>query len=137
MKKFVRIAVLLVSLLSLFCLAACETEEMGTLKDISRPYAGVYECEKISLGGKDMTEKFQKFSIELKQDGSFEATYRTAGREGGYGGTYAVDSEKGEITFSAKERGDGKSFTFPYEKGKIVIDYNLFGHLLYAEFTLT
>ena len=127
MKKFVHGLILsILCLMSLLLLTACETEELGSLKDVSRPYAGLYQCEKITLGGRDMTEKFEKLSLELKQDGQFELSYRTA--EG--------NSEKNEITFSAKQGTRQRSFSFPYEKGAVRIDYNLFGTLLHAEFKM-
>ena len=138
MKKFVHGLILSVlCLMSLLFLTACETEELGSLKDVSRPYAGLYQCEKITLGGRDMTEKFEKLSLELKQDGQFELSYLTAeGNEGGYRGNYEIDSEEKEITFSARQGTRQRSFSFPYEKGAVRIDYNLFGTLLHAEFKM-
>lgn len=136
MKKFIfRAAMAVCFLAALFCLSACEAEDLGSLKDISRPYTGMYQCETITIGGRDMTEKFEELSLELKGNGTFEISYLTAdGNEGAYGGTYAVDEEKGEITFSAKQGARSRAFTFPYEKGSVRMDYNLFGSLLHAEF---
>lgn len=139
MKKFVQTVFFTVcALMLLFVLAGCKSVgEMGNLKDVSKPYTGIYECEKLSLGGKDMTDAFEKVTLELKGDGSFEIFYRTAaGGEGGYEGGYTLDETGGEITFSAMKGARQKSFTFPYEKGAVHIDYNLFGNLLHAEFRM-
>ena len=137
MKKFVRVLLVAFCSMAVFLLAGCETENLSSLKDISRPYTGVYECEKISLGDRDMTDKFEKLTLELKPDGTFTAAYETAeGRQGSYSGAYALDTEKGEIVLSAKQGTRTGSFTFPYEKGTIVIDRNLFGTPLHAEFSM-
>ncbi len=116
---------------------ACDAEEMGTLGDLTRPYAGFYECEEIALGGEDMTEKFEKLSLELRHDGSYALSYRmTDGNEGGYTGSYSIDEEKGRITFTGKQGTRSSSFSFPYEKGAIRMEYNLFGTLLHADFRM-
>ncbi len=135
MKKLICGAILTILAAATVLLCACDAEEMGPLKDVSRPYTGVYACETLTLGGKDMTEKFEKLTLELKQDGTFTLSYVTAtGGEGSYGGRYAIDTEKGEITFSAdRVRG---AYTFPYEKGVVRIDRNLYGYLLHAEFRM-
>lgn len=138
MKKFLRTAASALAAFSLlFLLTACEAEELGTPKDISRPYAGMYRCETITIGGSDMKDRFDDLSLELRQDGIFQISYCTAeGSEGSYRGTYSIDSEKKEITFSSKQGTRQKAFTFPYEKGTVRIDYNLFGNLLHAEFRM-
>ena len=136
MKKFAQaLCLAMFSVFFLFCLAACDAENMGSLKDISRPYAGMYVCKELSLGGRDMRGDFEEITLELKQDGSFVLLYETKeGNRGGYNGTYGLDSEKGEISLTARQGKRDKSFTFPYRNGTIYIDYNLFGTLLHASF---
>ncbi len=138
MKKFVHGLILsILCLMSLFFMTACETEELGSLKEVTRPYAGFYQCETITLGGRDMTDKFETLTLELRQDGQFVVSYLTAeGNEGSYRGNYEIDIEEKEITFSAKQGTRQKAFSFPYEKGAVRIDYNLFGTLLHAEFKM-
>lgn len=139
MKKFAQAVFLTFSaIMLLIFLVGCDTAgEMGSLKDISKPYTGMYECENLSIGGRDMTDKFESVTLELKGDGRFEVFYRTtAGREGGYEGEYTLDEERKEITFSSMKGARQKSFTFPYEKGTVCIDYNLMGSLLHAEFRM-
>ncbi len=131
MKRFFSLLLCLTVCALLF--TACDAERMSSLKDVTRPYAGVFECEKISLGGEDLTEKFERLTLTLKENGEYALSYRTVeGNEGGYGGGYTVDAEKHTITLTAgKEK---RAFTFPYEKGRILIDQNLGGTLLHAEF---
>lgn len=119
---------------ALFC--GCNVSEMSTLSDLSKPYVGFYECDKVQLGGEDMTEQFDYIRLELDYGGDFSLTYRsTDGNEGGYQGTYETDTEAGEITLRAKTGLVSKSFTFPMEKGKIYVDYMLNGKLLHAVFS--
>ncbi len=138
MKKIFGALSCLLAVSLLFCLAACQkAEDLSSLKDISRPYTGIYRCEKITVGGMDLTGKFEKLSLELKGNGNFVISYQTAeGNEGGYGGNYRIDEKKKEIVFSAKEGKREQSFAFPYEKGTVRIDYNLFGNLLHAVFRM-
>ena len=123
------------AVLCLFALCGCAVEDMGSLPDLSRPYVGVYECEELFLGGEDMTKKFEFVRLELLYGGEFRLVYRTAsGGEGGYGGAYEMKDD--QITFSVKQGMLRRSYTFPVEKGSILIDYNLYGHLLHAEFKM-
>ena len=120
---------------SLFVLCACNTEDMGSLSDLSKPYAGQYECTTLTLGGEDQTKRFEYIRLELDSKGSFRLSYRTTeGSEGSYGGTYEMDTETNEITFTAKTPLRSVSRKFPVEKGKICIDLNFQGRLLHAEF---
>ncbi len=134
-----KLYILLLVPIALFAVlfTGCDAEEMGSLKDISKPYTGIYECEKLLLGGKDYTDSFRSFTVELSGDGSFSLAYETAeGGRGGLGGNYSLDTEKGEITFTGKQGARSVSHTFPYEKGSILVDYNFFGTLLHAEFSM-
>lgn len=114
----------------------CDVNEMSTLPDITRPYAGEYECKTIRYGDRELIEKFEYIKLELDFYGEFEVTY--AIREGGkgeYSGAYTVDEEAGEITFRAKTAGMERSYVFPYEKGSVIIEMQFAGKLLYAEFS--
>ena len=121
---------------SLFLLSACNVSEMSTLADLSKPYTGFYECESISYGGDDMTDRFEYIRLELAYGGEFELSYRgKEGGEGSYGGTYEVDTEAGEITLQMQYGPVSKSFTFLMESGSIFVDLPVHGKLLHAEFT--
>ncbi len=135
MKKFVCGTIVAILAAAAVLLCACDAEQMGQLKDVSRPYTGVYACETLTLGGRDMKAKFEKLTLELEQDGSFTLSYVTAaGGEGSYRGRYVIDTEKGEISFSDERA--RMACAFPYEKGVVRIDRNLYGYLLHAEFKM-
>lgn len=116
--------------------SGCNVSEMSTLADLSKPFTGFYECKEISLGGEDMSERFDYIRLELTYGGEFELSYRgTDGDEGGYSGTYSADTKAGEITLSANAGLVRKSYTFPMKSGKIYVDCMLRGKLLHAVFS--
>lgn len=51
----------------------------GGLKDISKPYLGTYECEKIYFGEKEYTDYFDYVRFELKGKGELALSYREKG----------------------------------------------------------
>ena len=63
-----------------FCLlfAGCETNvaEMSSLPELSRPYAGEYECETLTLAGEDMLSAFRTVRLTLGYDGKALKAYR-------------------------------------------------------------
>lgn len=118
-------------------LCGCDTHEMSTLPDLSKPYTGVYECTELTLGGEDALERFDYVRLELKGNETFALSYRTAeGNEGGVDGEYQMDLERGEVTLSKKTLLRTVSHTFAVEKGTIYGDVNVSGELLHAEFAM-
>lgn len=127
--------VFFIAAVPLLLLSGCEVSKMSSLPELSKPYVGVYECETITLGGEDYAEKFDDLRLELGYDGAFTIVYSADGNKGELGGNYTVDPEAGEITLSSRYGLRSVSYTFPMEKGKILIDYNFSGKLLHAEFS--
>lgn len=110
---------------------------MSTLPELTKPYTGVYQCESISLGGEDMSEKFPKLELELRYNGTFSLSYEDEhGGEGEYHGNYAVDGEAEQITFTAPAGLRSASFVFPMVKGRVLIDYRIGKKLLHAVFAM-
>ena len=126
--------------LTLFCvllaLCGCGVSQLSTLPQLAKPYLGVYECEKVTLGGEDYTEKFDSLRLELSYGGEYSLTYKIKnGAEGELRGTYEADPETEEITFHGKAGFAEKEFTFPMKQGKIFVDYSFGGKLLHAVFS--
>jgi len=128
---------LLVTTLLLFLFVGCEkVEDMGSLPDLSHPYAGEYTCKKLLLGGEDCLDRFDYVKLTLEYGGDFTLSYRDKEkRSGAYSGEYAVSSESDEITFSAKAGLKTVSRTFPVKNGTILIDLTFGQKLLHAEFS--
>ena len=121
MRKIWIAAVLLLS----GVLAGCDVEKMGSLRSLSRPYAGVYRCESLLLAGRDYAEEYP-LTLELAYGGDFTLTM--AGRE--LRGKYTADCERGELTLTA----EGRTRTYRYEEGEVLVTEDLGGHLLAARF---
>lgn len=134
MRKFFAFFALL---LPLFLFAGCDAAELGSLPDLSMPYTGVYECERLDYGGRDRLEGFEWVRLELKYDGTFALGYRTkTGSRGSLSGEYEVDAERETITFRAPYKNRQAVRTFPMPDGAILIEENLLGKPLFAEFRL-
>lgn len=114
--------------------SGCKVEEMSTLRDISRPYAGEYKCRKLTLGGQDLLGRFDYLKLNLNYFGKFRLTYaEVSAGEGEYSGTYEAREE--EIAFCASAGGEKKRYVFPYESGTVRVELLLGEKLLYAEFS--
>ncbi len=121
------------ALACMFLFTGCNVEEMSSLREISRPYAGEYKCKKLTLGGENMLASFRFLKLELAQDGTFTFKYEDVG---GGRGEYAGEYEMGEssVTFRTLSGGEEKKFVFPYEKGTVHLELPFGGKLLLAEF---
>ena len=120
-------------LLCALLFAGCDVEEMSSLRDISRPYAGEYKCQKLSLGGEDMLSRFDYLKLDLRASGDFTLKYAdTEEGKGEYSGKYEMKEDA--IIFRADAGGEEKSYPFRYEKGAVIIELPFGGKLLLAEF---
>lgn len=135
MRKLLLTGVSLV--LCLFLLCGCNVSRMSTLPELSKPYAGLYECEKVTLGGEDFTDRFEYLRLELSYGGEFRLSYRgKEGGEGQYGGTYRMNAEGDAITFTGKTGLRSVSRTFPVKNGAILVELTFGRKLFYAEFKM-
>ncbi len=120
---------------SLLLLGGCDASELGTLPEVSRPYAAVYECEVLTYGGGDVLGRFDYVRLDLDWGGEFTLAYRTKeGAEGEQHGTYSVDDAASEVVFTFRFGAVERSRAFPIEMGRILLDVTLHGKLLHAEF---
>ena len=132
-----KLLVIIGMIFSLCTMAGCEVEEMGSLESLSKPYTGVYECEKMLLSGEDVLTDFTYLRLELAYGGDFTLSYkRKDGAFFEWSGTYEMDTEENEITMSAKQGAKTLSRTYRMEHGTILIDENFLGRSLFAEFKM-
>mgnify|MGYP000505978611 FL=1 len=115
--------------------AGVDIGEMSSLYEFSRPYAGEYECETLTLAGEDMLSSFEYVRLALSYGGQARFFWRSAqGGEGEYTLDYLADVQEGYIAFCARTRG-AAAHTFPLEKGSVRLGISLGGRYLYAVFT--
>lgn len=102
----------------LIALPACGN---GSLKDVTKPYLGQYECESATLGEKDYAQDFSFIRLELKKDNEFTLYYSAKnGQKGEESGTYTYDEQEETLTISYGEFGVLKR-KFPLKNGEIYV----------------
>ena len=106
-------------LLSLsFLFSACGN---GSLKDVTKPYLGEYECQNATLGERDYAKEFSFIRLELKKDNEFTLYYSAKnGKKGEESGTYLYDETDETLTLTYGELGVLKR-KFPLKNGEIYI----------------
>ena len=102
----------------LFIFPACGN---SSLKDVTKPYLGEYECKSATLGEKDYVEEFSFLRLELKKDDEFTLYYSAKnGQQGEESGTYSYDEKEETITITYGELGVFKR-KFPLKNGEIYV----------------
>lgn len=77
--------------------------EACSLKEITNPHLGIYECKQAELSGKDYLEYFDYIHLELKPEGEFLLHYREKdGESKEETGKYEYDRETGTLTILGK-----------------------------------
>lgn len=133
-KYFFPLGLLLCALLLAAC-AGCDADGMGTLADFSKPYAGLYRCETLTAGGKEMADRFDYVTLELKGEGDFTLAYRTKeGLGGSVEGKYVMDLERGTLVLSKEGPLRTANYLFRVQDGALCGDFNFNGMLLHAVF---
>lgn len=106
----------------------------GDLKEITKPYLGIYTLEKCRLADTDLTDYFKQTTFELKSDGTYLMRLKSkTGKELSNEGKYTFTD--GKLTVFIKVNDEEKKHTFPYVKGKIYFQATYMNKLLYAVFT--
>lgn len=108
----------------------------GSLKDITKPYLGAYECKSATLGDKEYLDDFSYIRLELKADESFSLYYAFKGGEKKEEtGRYKYDGENKSVTLIGKGLGNREfKKSFPLDNGKIFITLSVGGKMLIMEF---
>ena len=56
-------------------LLTCSCGGKGDLKEIAKPYLGVYKCTDARVGEREYLDRFSKLDLELKENGEFIVYY--------------------------------------------------------------
>lgn len=104
----------------------------SSLKEITNPHCGIYECTQAKLNDKDYLALFSYIRLELKEDGVFILHYRTCdGMPQEETGNYEYDREKGSFTIVGRESFQREFFL---EEGKLTISVPIGGQTLTLTF---
>ena len=106
---------------------------MSTLRELSRPYQGEYECETLTYGGRDLLGEFVYFRLSLENGEKAKLSWkRRAGGEGEKRLSYRAQPEEGFVELICGDH----ARAFPLGKGKIELSFIVCGRLLYAVFAM-
>ena len=107
----------------------------SSLKEIAKPYLGVYECESATWGQRDYLEEFSLLRLELQPKNEFVLSYELKnGKKGKEQGKYEVDEKRKVLILTL---GGNEEFTreFPLQKGSIVFSLPIASQMLVMKFT--
>ena len=107
----------------------------SSLKDIARPYLGVYECESATLGERECLEDFSYIRLELLPENEFTLSYQLKmGKKGEEQGKYEYIKERKTLVLSLDCKEQFKR-EFPLEKGSFVVTLPVGTKTLVMKFT--
>ena len=99
----------------------------NTIKEIAKPYLGVYECKEARLGSEDYLQRFEDITLELKGDGEFILSFQEkGGKTRREKGKYTYDEKRGVITLD----GGSMKREFPLKDGALRFQLSLGGKWL-------
>ena len=108
-------------LAGLMALAFFPNFRKGELKDVAKPYLGIYECTEAKFNEEDYLNRFSYIHLELKSDETFLLHYcEKGGKKRTEQGKYTYDREKGTVTL----QGGVGSFLkreFPLREGILTV----------------
>lgn len=107
----------------------------GSLKDITKPYLGEYECESARIGDRELTDEFSFIRLELKRGGEFTLYYSPKnGVKGEESGTYVYDEKEQTLCLTYENNGVFKR-KFPLKNGEISVTLPIGSQTLSMKFT--
>ncbi|MBQ8375233.1 MAG: hypothetical protein IJX98_06665 [Clostridia bacterium] len=110
--------------------------QMSTLKEFTSPHAGYYDCQSITIDGRELSDQFSLLRLELKGNGEMLLFYRDGeGKEGEQAFCYEYDEAAGELVITAEIHGQKHTRRISFQKGEIVFVENLGGRQLVAKFS--
>lgn len=124
-----------------FCSAAllspflANVSSLGGIRDVARPYLGVYECEELYFGEENKKDRFDYVRIELLPEGEMKLFYKEKeGRKRTLEARYSYDTKTDTLTVYADVAGEEKKKQFSVEKGKIDVSVRYGGKMLMMKF---
>ncbi len=106
----------------------------GKLTDITKPYLGVYECQRISFGSEDLLSKYSFVTLELLPKGKYLLSYcEKDDKKKTASGKYEYDKEGETLTLYTPE-GQALPHKFPLKKGELTMSTPLCGKTLLIVF---
>lgn len=108
------------------------------LKDVARPYLGVYECKYARLGETDLLEELDYITFSLLHRDVFKIEFRDKnGVRGLYRGHYTFSEKDKTITINENIFGKKVTKTFSAERGTIQVNLKFGDEALSIKFEMS
>ena len=106
----------------------------SSIKDITKPYLGEYECTQAMFGRENYLDKMEFITLSLEKGDKFTLSFCEKGKpKQALEGSYRYDKEKSVIVFK-DERLGGLEREFLIENGEIVINVGIGKQTLWMKF---
>lgn len=123
--------------LLLLVLPACEMDAKGSVKSLTKPYIGEYECVEGRFGETDLLEKYEYINIYLVDDKKMEINFKPKnGERHSFEGEYSVDDKTREFTGEAGILGFKFKEKVIIENGEFVISKIIMSKPLIMKFKM-
>ena len=107
-----------------------------SLKEIAKPYLGVYECESLYFGGENKKDIFEYLRVELNPKNELLVGYKLKkGESGKVKLDYEYDFKEKTLHVTGQWMIFKMDRKFPLENGEIRVVMNLFGKLVNVKFS--
>lgn len=106
-----------------------------SLKDITKPHLGAYECESAKLGEREYMDEFSYIRLELHADQTFSLYYCPKdGQKREETGKYVYDEKEETLQLTLGENGEFKR-KFPLKNGQLSVTLRIGTQTLSMQFT--
>jgi hypothetical protein len=105
-----------------------------SIKEITKPYLGEYECTQAILGKNDLLKTYDFITLELKGDQTYLLKYaKNGGDPIEETGEYSYDIERQELCIESGKKGFLKR-KFPIKNGEIFLSFRIASQQLLLKF---
>lgn len=119
----------------LLLLPACDMEEKGSIKAITKPYIAEYECVEAKLGTEDLLKRYDYIYITLANATEMEVSFKPKnGKRSTFKGSYSVDPKTRELTGETGIWGLKFKESVTVKNGEFTIEKNICYQPLYMKF---
>ncbi|MBQ8319928.1 MAG: hypothetical protein IJX81_03515 [Clostridia bacterium] len=120
----------------LLLLSLPNVSSLGSLRSVSAPYAGFYDCKKLTLDGKDMLGHFATLRLEIKGEGEMLLSYQDkSGVKGEKTLSYEYLEEENALLICYRDGEKELKKRAQFSQGELTFSLQLNGRLLLAVFS--
>ena len=118
-------------------LPACEASMDDSVKSLTKPYVGVYECVEAKFGETDLLENYEYVNLTFLDAKKFEISYKLKnGQKRSYESNYTVDEKTRELTGEIGIFGYKFREKIKIEHGEFTISRTVMNKPLYVKFKM-